>query len=185
MKPSHRIAAYGRGAICALALAFATHAGGQSPLEEVEREPYWPHFDRLDLPWFPVSRLDFPTKLEWFGLSVVAPRRLDNIIGFFAYPANKFCNSMQYLPEELVLVRDSLGRSEAATILDEDLLDKDLLDKLCPQQLANENEFPVYYLGFAEKLYGPVAEQFPSPEVFWSTTNAAGLGTEGRRPSGG
>ena len=188
MKPNKMIPAYAFCAICILVPLLATHAMGQSVVQENNSGISWQ--DSLSESSFPVSELDFSTKLKWFGLGIVAPQRLDNIVGFFAYPAEKVCKRSSFLPEEWVLVVNNAGGTQAwlgneiihaqASVVPSSGQNNGNIDPagqlidFCGQIDDSDLELiGDVYLGFGQELYWPGAtKEIGSPVVFWSTYNA-------------
>ena len=194
MMPNHLISAYGRGVICALVLAFPAPSTGQDPASGSVNQPSW-NADLPDESRFPVERLDLPTKIKWFGLRIVAPRKLDNIVGFFAYPAAQVCREAPRLSQDSILVVDQQGGTQAWNLRElswsgQSSTTSPPIEVPAPPPVPLHGPLTYFcneysdqywvddaYLGFGQKFDGPIARDFTDPEIFWTTTNAVGLDT--------
>lgn len=183
-----------------LFLIFHGTASGQSDLDTTSAELTLS--DALEVAGrergIPIKKLDFPTRLQWIGLIFVEPERLDEIVGFFAYPTHEVCNNIDWFYDRPLFVKGSKPMPEA-WVMDEEFIeritnglgldsdsdsdsDSDIvmaspLSDFCELELGEllDSSNSSVYFGFSEQLDEPLKERFAEPKIFWSTLHAAGL----------
>ena len=161
MNPNQSIIAYGLYIIFVLAFTFPPHAWGQGSEQTDPKASLWRN--ALKENRFPVAKLDFFTKLKWFGLGIVAPQKLDSIVGFFAYPARDVCDNAKYFSQDSVLVVEKPREKEAWTLDDYSALARRFETAVeSKDHIGSGGDFLSLTIGGPQKWPSASGAQYPS-----------------------